>query len=71
MDSVFRVDARDISLKVVEDVYVAAPVEEVHQEEGCGEELSRAGVDAVEDNMRSPIDFHFTDRLAPALGKKH
>ena len=61
------VDAGDVALKLVEDVDVAVPVEEVEYEEGGGEELSRAGVDAVEDDVRPPVDFHIADRLAPAL----
>ena len=61
------VDAGDVALELVEDVDVAVPVEEVEYEEGGGEELSRAGVDAVEDDVRPPVDFHVADRLAPAL----
>ena len=63
------VDAGDFVVKLVEPIVVAVPVEEVQDEEGRWEELSRAGVDAVEDNVGSPIDFHFADRLAPALEK--
>ena len=69
MDVAARVDACDIAFEVVQEVHVAVPVEEVQDEEGRWEELSRAGVDAVEDNVGSPIDFHFADRLAPALEK--
>ena len=61
------VDAGDVALELVEDVDVAVPVEEVEYEEGGGEELSRAGVHAVEDDVRPPVDFHVADRLAPAL----
>ena len=70
MDVAARVDARDIALEVVEEVHVAVPVEEVEDEEGGWEELSRDGVDAVEDNMRSPVDFHLADRLTPAAKRK-
>ena len=61
------VDASDVALELVEDVDVAVPVDEVQYEECGGEELSRARVDAVEDDMWPPVDFHIADRLAPAL----
>ena len=61
------VDAGDFVVKLVEPIVVAVPVEEVQDEECGGEELSRAGVDLVEDDMRTPVDFHLADRLAPAL----
>ena len=61
------VDAGNVALELVEDVHVAVPVDEGQDEECGGEELSRARVDAVKDDMWPPVDFHIADRLAPAL----
>lgn len=71
MDVAARVDAGDVAFEVVEDVHVAVPVEEVQDEEGRWKELSRAGVDAVEDHMRPTIYFHLSDRFTPTMEKGH